>query len=448
MEPSSSHTAAQLARLETTFSLDTPPRWSALLHVSSLAHGSSIPRLIESMILQSMRPSSIIVNAPSGMESMEDESQSTVSWVFYDDSAAPVLALLNASYTIADPTTLIVLSSSLPLVPSYAETLLRVAATKEYAATVLTTSGIVLPASCISSTEASSTSKTKKIDIPTSPFLIQTSWLPPISNEMRKDVSLEIGITLGLWKRGGIPIYSVPLVLDGSRGREEEAMKCEYLIDELDRRIVVFGQAGGGGLRARVGASSVRGRLREGLSVVKGWLDDDGEEDQEEEDGIVVLLLSGQEELELSRPMACGLASIHDLRIYLADADDGDVYVPPLDSSGSCNLDIHRLSTTPTSDLPVVVIEEFSTLPRIEVVLYLVDGERGREYGEVLKWSAGVFGAASGGGRKSRKEMENERGLVVIGLGRDEVEYAEWIGALPLEALRRESVILLLLYSH
>ncbi|GAA5826260.1 hypothetical protein JCM3770_000632 [Rhodotorula araucariae] len=213
--------------------------------------------------------------------------------------------------------------------------------------------------------------------------------------------------------------------------------------------------------------------------------------------GTVVLLVSGRDELDAVRAMACRFAGMAarggagdggrgdegddegvmtDFKVFVADYDaraDGAA-----DRDGACHLDLTPLGVGPLptssaggglagaaaapplgagADEPIslAVVDALDALePAPAFVLYLTDGPRAREFDEVLRWMGGFFGTPRGGGggggeRLSRVRAEREmlkgsaavggdgRGRpTVVGMTSDEARRAEWVGALDLEALR------------
>ena len=164
-------------------------------------------------------------------------------------------------------------------------------------------------------------------------------------------------------------------------------------------------------------------------------------------DGTVVMLLSGDAELELAHPLACGFAQEHDVRVYVADSESAaqgpTVFFPSPDapSGGSrCHLDIRPLGTGAKGEsVQLVVLQELEKVTDVEVVVYLVDGYRGREFGEAMHWSEAQFAVRMGGARRGRRRTDEQGGTVAIALTKADVVHSEWISALPMEALRRES---------
>ncbi|GAA5875051.1 hypothetical protein JCM3774_003415 [Rhodotorula dairenensis] len=193
-----------------------------------------------------------------------------------------------------------------------------------------------------------------------------------------------------------------------------------------------------------------------------------GQHDEEEEqdggdDG-------GQEDDRRSRPWIR-----RDLKIVVADLDlttwtgptnrgrtttnndDDEEAGDATSSTAACHLDLTPLrggTLTSGSDgaaISVPLLDLFESLvdPHLAFVLYMTDSPRAREFEEVLRWAGGYFGPKQGQARLSRVRAERTmlRGAggrgettrvrpTVVGMPREEVKRAEWIGALSLEALR------------
>ncbi|GAA5886405.1 hypothetical protein JCM6882_001628 [Rhodosporidiobolus microsporus] len=217
-------------------------------------------------------------------------------------------------------------------------------------------------------------------------------------------------------------------------------------------------------------------------------------------EGTVVLLLSGREEVEAARRVGCrfaaglgggggasgkgGARARTDLKVVVADYDlaraakDEDADEAGA-GAGGCHLEFTPLGSASSSSstssssssssgsttgepISLALVDLLDALsPAPAFVLYLTDGPRAREFEEVLRWMGGVFGPrrGAGGERWSRVKAEREvlKGVIgagakgedegeggsrgrgrptVVGMRREEVRRAEWVGALEVEALR------------
>jgi hypothetical protein len=292
------------------------------------------------------------------------------------------------------------------------------------------------------------------VHVPSTPSLLQSTWLALVTHGLRTDIPLEAALALALWTKAGIPAFALPLTIETPQTHAD--FGCERLKRALqlkERSLgqfwgVEFGPAGGG-LRARRKAEAAAKTKTEDELRRAGW---------PRSEGAIVVLVSGKDELKLVRPLACGLSERPDLdvRIYLADRDDDDdaasvadgAYIPDKgaedESPQRCHLDLRPLGTgTVGESVSIALVDEFDKIGRVEVVIYASDGVRAREFDEVLKWQGGVFapGQSGGGPRRTRQQAEDQSaqgGTVVISLTKDEIVSADWLSALPLAALRRE----------
>ncbi|GAA5992256.1 hypothetical protein JCM10908_001842 [Rhodotorula pacifica] len=393
--------------------------------------------------------------------------------------------------------------------------------------------------------KSTTTSVTRLISIPTLPFLLPVSWLVPRDPSDPTHTSIVQGIppssqlgelglagtlAAALWTKHAIPSYAVPVLLSSSTG----AGKCERLRTALarqegeegenDRRFATSASStaitatshssvrelfaphfgAGEGLRlsrlnrdrSRGGASSSEEAQGRGPKTPL----ERAEELKSEllQTGTAVILVSGAEELEAVRGLACRFAAQgvgrreseeqearqeeqqegtarrrsqnadrrdrprvrRDLKVVVADLDFATWSDPSSSSSttgGACHLDLTPLrggTLTSGSDgaaISVPLLDLLESLnPRPAFILYLTDSPRAREFEEVLRWSGGYFGPKQGQTRLSRVRAErtmlrgggagagggNKIRPTVVGMPREEAKRAEWIGALSLEALR------------
>lgn len=418
-----SHSFAQLSRLSTSYS--SLPDWTAVVHLSTLSHLQSLTSLLLSVQHQSHPPSKIIILSSTSITPPARLLSTIVQHAPYPVERAPVIAVIQSARTITTDHVLYVDGSQYSLPSSYAKTLLRASGTKEYAAAVLSTGGLVLPpvtstvpATCNSTVDPLlPLLRTASVHFPSTPFLLKTAWLTPLSNGIRLDLPIEAALAVALWTKQGTPTFALPMgIADTSVDTG-----CARLRKQIEGEQVQLST-----LFASLLAKETAG---EGA----------------QKDGTIVLLLSGDEELALAHKLACGLAQTHDLRVYLADSDTSSygpkIFFPPSRQSRSptsrCHLDVIPLLPDETESIPGLIVVELDSLTRVELVIYLLGGERDREFGEVLKWAGGIFAVGQGGTRRGKAQMEREDGMVVVGLRRDEVEYSDWMATLPIEGLRR-----------
>ena len=453
---------------------------------------------------------------------------------------------------------------------SYVGTLLHASGTNEYRASLLSAGGLVLAPStrrsagaprrdrygispepeeeenqedqCLFPLRDASASMSRRISIPTTPFLLPVSWLVPRDPSDPTHTSIvqgippasrlgELGIAgtlaAALWTKHAIPSYAMPLLGRGS-GNGDGGVKiaveasCARLKTALTRQVTSMGDDDErAGSFARNPATATSGNVRalfteqfgagEGLRLSRlggdrargggGRSGDDSTgpvsllERAEEiksdllQTGTAVILVSGEEELAAVRKLACRFAAQgvgrrdsppgvdeaeddrsrsrrprirRDLKVVVADLDLATTSSSSSsDSTGdesgaaACHLDLTPLrggsltSGTDGASISVPLLDLLESLnPPPAFILYLTDSPRAREFEEVLRWSGGYFGPKQGQERLSRVRAErtmlrggaggNKIRPTVVGMAREEAKRAEWIGALSLEALRRE----------
>lgn len=351
---------------------------------------------------------------------------------------------------------------------------------------------------------------TRRITIPSTPFLFPVSWLlprsysspsttnsnnitpnsPTILQGIPLSLPLEIAFSSALWTKSGIPVYSIPLSFSSESSGGIDGWACERLkrnlegsdeeVKERIRASFAIHQNAGEGLR-RILGDRKKGGMNGSKKVIK--LEKNAlERSKEMRKGSFVLLLSGRDELEMVRKVACrfsgGFESSdsasssqvfgeefelgdRELRVVVADWGEEDQEREDnkeKNGEGECHLEVTPLiakGSTTTKEvssisLPLIDMLDSTIYPPPAFVLYLSDGQRAREFEEVLKWMGGMFGVRKGGERLSRVRMEKEaiaggeggKGrMTVVGIEKEEVRRAEWIGALPIEALRREFLL-------
>ncbi|GAA6023267.1 hypothetical protein JCM11491_003892 [Sporobolomyces phaffii] len=340
----------------------------------------------------------------------------------------------------------------------------------------------------------------------TSPTMLQ--GVPHLSA-----LPVEVALSWAAWTRSGIPTFALPLPLgrrDDGDGDGDDGGVCERLKKtlELPPRRDDDADEQGEGERTQARTTRWQEEIRrgfgnemvagEGLRRIRGDRTKGGggtqaaartasspkernalERAKEMRKGSLVLLLSGRDELDAVRKIACRFAAggatrpdsgfdplglegggDRELRIVVADwnGDRADGAIRGGENDELCHLEVIPLvsaTTAPGGDasrsadasisLPLIDMLDSQLDPAPAVVVYLADGQRAREFEEVLKWMGGIFGVRKGGERLSRVRMEKEAvaggdegngRMTVIGIDRDEVARADWIGALPIEALR------------
>ncbi|GAA5944857.1 uncharacterized protein JCM15063_003019 [Sporobolomyces koalae] len=527
-----SHSLAQIMKLSSTLSTSSPSfrsraDWTAIVHLSSTSQllASHLHPLLESIAVQApLPPARILLLCPSGMEpqpSVLSSFGSLVSILDYSPKQPPLLALATAanSHTITTDFVVFVdghLPATSPLGKDYVKVLLHAFGTKEYGASIVSAGGLALASSpsnrrdeCVYPHQGGKGSVSRRISVPSTPFLFPTSWLlprahtpaptavstpsepvaitstsPTILQGLSTALPLEIGLAFALWTKSSIPVNALPLPLSSSA--LDTAGVDGWSCQRLERNLQSVPDAS---VRdaVRVGFSIETG-AGDGLRKIKGDRTKGGiapskphtkldshaaHRANEMRKGSFVLLLSGRDELDAVRKIACRFANGVDLsdaidfsrdgeadgiadrelRIVVADWNSQDQALED-QAHEECHLEIIPLlgstsAAAPDTSISLPLIDMLDTTldPAPAVVLYLSDGPRAREFEEVLKWMGGVFGVSKGGERLSRIRMEKEligtggqddgKGkMTVVGIEREEVQRAEWIGALPIEALR------------
>ena len=289
-----SHSLAQLSRLPSSFSAFSSPEWTALVHLSSSSQLAVLPSLLHSVLKQSIPPQRILILAPEGFDPNLKPFGPSVDLLSYPTDRPPALAVVLAAGSIATDQLILIDAHVESLAPSYAKTLLRASGTKEYGSALLSSGGLVLPLASSSATTCHLTDgSTKDLDrttplhAPSTPFLLQTTWLAPLSNGLRTDIPLEIALALSLWMRAGIPSFGLPVeAADGKR---------DWGCERLKRSVVGTERKLGRLFRREAGGGSSLLKAHEESSRDNGW-----QEPDEEAEGVIVILLSGDEELALA----------------------------------------------------------------------------------------------------------------------------------------------------
>jgi len=394
----------------------------------------------------------------------------------------------------------------------YVKTLLHAFGTKEYGSSLLSAGGLSLSSpqdTCVYSSprlkidshpfESQHSLLSQRISLPSTPFLLPTSWLLPRSytsypltttsseeeeTSRSRQISLnsptilqgiprlnslplEISLAFALWTKSGIPSFSLPIPLTRETvlgSGESDGWVCEKLKRNLQLGTTNDGKSSGAAATVQLIRSgfSVSKGAGEGLRRISGDRKKGGssstttfagvsmnalERAKEMKRGSLVLLLSGKEELDVVRKLACRFATAgttsssasdffrgvggQDESLLELDSDDGDrelmIVMADWDQESqsevnreendSCHLEIRPLlppssSTTVDSttsiSLPLIDMLDSKLDPAPAVVIYLSDGSRAREFEEVLKWIGGIFGVRKGGERISRVRMEKE----------------------------------------
>lgn len=249
-----------------------------------------------------------------------------------------------------------------------------------------------------------------------------------------KNVPIEVGLSLSLWTEQGIPTFVLPLEQNEGPRVVTTALSCSRL------RKRIAGEEHELARSFRRGFEDVVNPAEED-SLDLGVKDDVGRAvaGKSFAEGVMVLLLSGNDELELVKRFACRLSKGNRLRIYVADLKGGRRTT--FDAGDQCRLELLpvALKAGRGSDaFSRVVEQELGKVGPIEVIFFLRDGQRGEQFGDILRKAGGIMGDRSEGRWNGRRSDVESGGTVVIGLRTREVEAAEWISTLSIEAIRRE----------
>lgn len=552
------HTLSQLLKLPSTFSslVASPSNvdYTALIHLTSSSHllPSHLSPLLASIARQSPAPAKILLLTPQGLEpssSLLSGLGPVVQIASYPPQQPPILALVNAAQTKVASDFILFVDGNLPATGSssggseqglpkdYVRTLLHASGTKEYSAALLTAGGLSLSSSPSSSSVSSSVSSfgqclypsllsppthrtSTLLTLPSLPFLLPSSWLSPslpssasssILNGLNTALPLEVALAGALWTKHAIPVWGIPVSFGGDAagaGGTVDGWACEKLKRSLEADKSATGlftkeNGGGQGIR-RLRASGDRKKGGSPSSAAVGALSPAEAADEARsrllQSGTVVLLLSGKDELDAARGVACRFAAgvggkgggtgedgeevpRTELKVVVADYDlveaEKDESRRRYGSSSSaaagastCHLELTPLgagsaassaSSSTSEPISLALVDLLDALtPAPAFVLYLSDGPRAREFEEVLRWMGGVFEPRKGGMGERWSRIRAERELLkgvsaggqegkagggrgratVVGIKREELRRAEWIGALEVEALRRALLFL------
>ncbi|GAA5868386.1 hypothetical protein JCM8547_002174 [Rhodosporidiobolus lusitaniae] len=529
-----SHTLSQLLKLPSTvsFSSSSTPDWTAVLHLTSSSQllPSHLQPLLASFARQTPPPTKILILAPSGLEpsSLLASFGPVISIASYPPQQVPVVALAHAAQSQVASDYILFVDGNLPassasggeegLPKDYVRTLLHASGMKEYSPAILTAGGLSLSSTSSPSSphftchypsllSSPSLRTSTPLTLPSLPFLLPTSWLLPPSHSpsssllqgLSLTLPLEAALSAALHTKHAVPVFAIPIPLATPAGKTEsvDGWACERLrrslvADPGAAALFVPENGGGEGIR-RLRAS---GERKKGGLAIGGEGKERPKTAAEEADearsellqrGTVVVLLSGREELEQARAVACrwagsvgrkraaggGEGGETDLKVVVADYDVAEAAKEEARSSsssafgaggaGSCHLELTPLgsSSSPSSTasgssstsepISLALVDLLDSLiPAPAFVLYLSDGPRAREFEEVLRWMGGVFGPRKGGAEERWSRVRAERELLkgvggdgrgrgratVVGMKGEEVRRAEWLGALELEALR------------
>ena len=488
--PAHSHSLAQVLKLSSTVSLSSSsahaPDWTAIVHLTSSSQlvASYLSPLVDALAHQSpLAPAHILLLVPQGMApapSVVSALGTHVSTAPYRSTIPPVVALADAARDLVSTSYVLFVDGHVRATEvlgrdkGYVKALLHASGTKEYGSALLTAGGVTLPAShhhaagalgpgsaaqCVFPVRTGGTAQ--RLTAPSLPFLAPTSWLLPrdpsrasttsVLQGLATDLPLELALAAALWTKHAIPTFALPLVsADAPSSPALDGYACDRLQRSLatsPRVASLFEPAQGGGAGLRI-LQAAGDRSKGGAQARREWTLAERAEEQRARllgTGTVVVLVSGRDELDAVRGLACRFAGMaaggslaaaaagdeddergpgssdggvrRDFKVLVADYDPARERDEPPTASGSssCHLDLtpigalpSRPSSTSTSssstrtepDEPVslALVDALDALdPPPAFVLFLSDGTRAREFDEVLRWMGGFFGVRGGG---------------------------------------------------
>ncbi|KAK4052708.1 hypothetical protein OIV83_001995 [Microbotryomycetes sp. JL201] len=403
------HTHAQLTHLASTASTS----YTAILHVESESQVSLIGPVLSSLQRQSVVPERLIVFARQDIELPRASFDPSVEFVLYSASESAVEALLRSAGSSTSDHLLLIDGAFRRLASSYAKSMLRVAGTKEYSSMLLTGGGMRLPlvptddgATCV----RLPIERTIAIQIPTQPTLMHSSWLAELAPDgVRTDLPLQAALSLAMWAQSARQAVAIPLASAFGKSADATALTadCEKTLQTLvgqERRL--------GALFRKKSSSSAASTSSAGRR----------------KPGAFVVLLGDSSELEHVHEIACGVAQ--DSRVHVLIIQEGLTGSVDVSTFGQkCHLDAQPIARND-------VVDRLVTLGQIDVALYLADGPAVSVFDEALVTLDADFGPKRGAARRSAAEVDGDVAPVAVVLSSNELQEAQWMSALPLEALR------------
>lgn len=390
------HTYDQLLHLPTTLANPETTSLSALIHLDTPADVEDLPGLLKTLASQSFYPNDIIVIAPSSLHpelrALLDAGKSPVRPRLAPPThTEPALAYLDVGKRAqTDFILCLSVADSLPHDDSL-YSLIHMAGTTEYGAAVLAHSGYELP----NDQAVCDAAKSSASHLPLGPILLQTTWLasPSLESGLRLDLPPSAAIALALWSKFGIGAFLAP-VPDGASAR---AGPCPPVIlpkSTLSALANLYTPQDPASGKDYSGSSS--SELLSGLSSHR-----------------VGFIFDQIEDIALLAPLACAVAARAPGGVELLTFGlDLESVRNRTQKAIPCHLRIRPLRV------------KFPEL-RKDVVFYVRD-----------RWTLEAA-LRSLGADLGRREDVGEAEMTAIGLPRDEVASADWIGTLPTEALKR-----------
>ncbi|KAM0786797.1 hypothetical protein ACM66B_002231 [Microbotryomycetes sp. NB124-2] len=404
------HTHAQLARLSSTASSS----YTAILHVENDAQIPLIGPVLSSLQRQSVVPQRIIILARDDLELPRASFDPSVEFALYAASETAPVALLRSAASTTSEHVLLIDGAFRRLASSYVKSMLRVAGTKEYNSMLLTGGGMQLP--LVPTDEGTlcvrlPIERTVAVQVPTQPTLVHSSWLADIVPDgVRTDLPLQAALSLALWSQTGRQAVAIPLASAFGKSSDSTALNsdCERTLQTL------------------AGQERQLGALFRSKANKSAALDGQGRR----KPGSMAVLLGEASELEHVHEIACGVAQDSRVQLFVVDSQDtGGGGVLQADFGQRCHLEVQRVEATD-------VVKRLQDLGQVDVAVYLADSPAVVTFDEALSTLGADFGPKRGGLRRSRAEVDSDAAPVAIVLTRDEWQEAQWMSALPLEALR------------
>jgi hypothetical protein len=432
---------------------------ASVINFPSASEASRLRPLLDQLARQTLLPLSIILVAPiSASQALErtiDTLQPLVSsrpgkvflhpkrWIIlrpYDDrKVSTALAVAQAgSESGAELVLVIDASQQAQLSSGYVEGVCRAACTSEYGGALLSSGGLSFRSSeevtCAAGRQqwltatrdefsTSPLSHSARIHLPLAPFLVRSSWMASsaLTASLRNDLWYSSAIALALNRISGIPSFAIPfssqsdsldVSIDGDQWAREGCRRALEGLDS-DRRAYL--------------ARNFRAPVRSGDQTLLAG-DDDG----------TVSVISGVDDLDDVAELACGLSASSEVKLLLLLASD---QTAPRGKKrvGSCRMPVEVINVDANTDkrLDLMLAKRLEQLGDIDAVFYLDESQQELWIESALR----SVGATFAGGQ--RRESSSERGPAAIRLPRTELWYADWISALPGEALRSASFVVL-----
>lgn len=147
-------------------------------------------------------------------------------------------------------------------------------------------------------------------------------------------------------------------------------------------------------------------------------------------EGQIVIIVNDLIELKAITKLACRFNRTRFLSVIIFD-------YPDTSHTSTCHLNLINITSSPSTNLKHVgtLAQHLRTIGAFEMGIYINSAASAhRNHLTILQEAGGKYQDQS-----RRDNPTEEPGMIVIGLTLLEVVHAEWIGLLPVPALRRES---------